>query len=72
MESLFILIPIAMLIVFIAVRLFIWAVRSGQFEDLDTEGKRILFDNDIKTTSTSKANSDNKDTTAHTRSDKLE
>lgn len=47
LESLFILIPIAIVIVFIAVRIFIWAVKSGQFEDLDTEGKRILFDKDL-------------------------
>lgn len=44
MESLFILIPIAIVIVAIAVAVFFWAVKSGQFEDLDTEGKRILFD----------------------------
>lgn len=46
MESLFILIPIALVLVYIAIRVFMWAVKSGQFEDLDTEGKRILFDND--------------------------
>lgn len=46
MESIFILIPIAIVIVAIAVATFFWAVKSGQFEDLDTEGKRILFDND--------------------------
>lgn len=44
MDSLFILIPIALVLVAIAVRVFLWAVKSGQFEDLDTEGKRILFD----------------------------
>ena len=44
MESLYILIPIAMLFVAIAVAIFFWAVKSGQFEDLDAEGKRILFD----------------------------
>ncbi len=46
MNSLFILIPIALVLVALAVRIFIWAVKSGQFEDLDTEGKRILFDKD--------------------------
>ena len=44
MESLAILIPIALVFVIIAVGVFFWAVRSGQFDDLDTEGKRILFD----------------------------
>ncbi|WP_370979089.1 cbb3-type cytochrome oxidase assembly protein CcoS [Agaribacterium sp. ZY112] len=46
MESLFILIPIAIVIVAIAVFVFFWAVKNGQFEDLDTEAKRILFDNE--------------------------
>lgn len=46
MESLFILIPIAIVFVIIAVSIFFWAVRSGQYEDLDTEARRILFDED--------------------------
>lgn len=46
MESLYLLIPIALVLVILAVAIFFWAVKSGQFEDLDTEGKRILFDND--------------------------
>jgi len=48
MESLFILIPIALVFVAIAIRIFFWAVKSGQFEDLDTEAKRILFDDEPK------------------------
>lgn len=46
MESLFILIPIALVFVAIAIRIFFWAVKSGQFDDLDTEAKRILFDDE--------------------------
>lgn len=44
MDSLYLLIPIALVFVFIAILVFFWAVKSGQFEDLDTEAKRILFD----------------------------
>lgn len=44
MESLYLLIPIAILIVAIAVAVFFWAVKSGQYDDLDTEASRILFD----------------------------
>ena len=44
MQSLFILIPIAVVILFIAFAVFFWAVKSGQFEDLEAEGRRILFD----------------------------
>ena len=46
MESLYFLIPIAIIFVTIAVRVFFWAVNNGQYDDLDTEGKRILFDDD--------------------------
>lgn len=44
MESLFLLLPIALVFVAIAVKVFFWAVNSGQYDDLETEGKRILFD----------------------------
>ena len=56
MESLYLLIPIAIVIVAIAVAIFFWAVKSGQFDDLDTEAKRILFDHDkpVKKTSEQK------------------
>lgn len=46
MESLYLLIPIAALFVFIAVGIFTWAVKKDQFEDLDREGQRILFEED--------------------------
>ncbi|MGB2079937.1 MAG: cbb3-type cytochrome oxidase assembly protein CcoS [Vibrio sp.] len=46
MESLYLLIPIAILFVIIAVIVFIWAVKSEQFEDLDRQGHSILFDDD--------------------------
>jgi len=54
MKSLFILIPIAVVFVSVAVVIFFWAVKSGQFDDLDTEGKRILFDDDIDTNAVDK------------------
>lgn len=41
------LIPIAMLLVFIAVAVFFWAVKSNQFEDLERHGSSILFDDDL-------------------------
>ena len=46
MESLFILIPIALIFLTLVVLIFFWAVKSGQFEDFDTEARRILFDDD--------------------------
>ncbi len=46
MSILFALIPLAMLLLGVAVWAFFWAVRSGQFEDLDTPSVRILLDDD--------------------------
>lgn len=46
MASLYILIPIAIIFVCIAVGVFIWAVKSEQFDDLERQGSSILFDED--------------------------
>lgn len=46
MDSLYVLIPIALLFVLIAVGVFLWAVRSDQFEDLERQGMNILLDED--------------------------
>tara|TARA_Y100001956_G_scaffold82010_1_gene101346 strand:+ start:3018 stop:3188 length:171 start_codon:yes stop_codon:yes gene_type:complete len=48
MESLYILIPIAIVLVCVAVAVFLWAVKSEQFEDLERQGHNILFDEDDK------------------------
>ena len=40
------LLPFALIIAAIAVGFFIWAARTGQFDDLDTPAVRILFDDD--------------------------
>lgn len=47
MASLYILIPIAIIFVCIAVAVFIWAVKSEQFEDLERQGTNILFDEEV-------------------------
>jgi len=44
MNSLFILIPIAIIFVIIAIVIFFWALRNNQYEDLDREAYNILFD----------------------------
>ena len=46
MESLFFLVPVTLLLVGIAVAVFFWAMRSGQFDDLDSPAWRILHDDD--------------------------
>ncbi|MDZ7923782.1 MAG: cbb3-type cytochrome oxidase assembly protein CcoS [Marinagarivorans sp.] len=54
MESLYLLIPIAIVLVFVAVVIFFWAVKSGQYDDLDTEGRRILFDDPLPSSAPNK------------------
>jgi|TARA_B110000503_G_scaffold20534_1_gene30851 cbb3-type cytochrome oxidase maturation protein len=44
MQSLYLLIPISLIFIAVAIRIFFWAVNSGQYDDLDSEGERILFD----------------------------
>ena len=46
MESLYLLIPIALLFCALAIKLLLWAIDSGQYDDLDKEAWRILADED--------------------------
>ncbi|MGL4613149.1 MAG: cbb3-type cytochrome oxidase assembly protein CcoS [Shewanella sp.] len=46
MSIIYVLIPIAMIFVLIAVAVFFWAVKSEQFDDLDRQSVSILFDED--------------------------
>jgi cbb3-type cytochrome oxidase maturation protein len=45
-NSLLILIPLAILLGLIGLAAFLWALRTGQFDDLDGAANRILFDED--------------------------
>lgn len=51
MEILFILLPLALLIAGTMLVLFVWAVTTGQFDDLKTPALRILFDDKSATDS---------------------
>jgi cbb3-type cytochrome oxidase maturation protein len=44
--ALYIVLPLALLVTGGAVGAFIWTVRSGQLDDVETPPKRILFDDD--------------------------
>lgn len=46
MSILYILIPLALLLLGLAVWAFFWAVGSGQFDDLDTPAIRVVMDDD--------------------------
>ena len=44
LDVLFLLIPATLLLAAIALGMFVWAIHSGQFDDLETPAIRILFD----------------------------
>jgi cbb3-type cytochrome oxidase maturation protein len=46
MNILYVLIPLALLLLCGAVWAFFWAVGNGQFDDLDTPAVRIIMDDD--------------------------
>ena len=46
MEIVYLLVPLAVLVAALVVWLFFWAIRSGQFDDLEGPAHRILMDDD--------------------------
>jgi cbb3-type cytochrome oxidase maturation protein len=46
MESLYLLIPLSIVLVFLIGLIFWWSLKSGQFEDLEGPAYRILMDDD--------------------------
>jgi cbb3-type cytochrome oxidase maturation protein len=46
MEILYLLIPVSVALVFAIAVAFWWSVRSGQFDDLEGPGFKVLMDDD--------------------------
>lgn len=46
MSVLFVVLPLAIFIVALAVGAYVWSARAGQFDDLDTPAVRMLHDDD--------------------------
>lgn len=46
MSVIYIVLPLAMLLAALALGAFIWAVRSGELDDLDTPAVRVVHDDD--------------------------
>ncbi len=42
MDSLYLLIPVALVLVALGIKLLLWAIDDGQYDDLDKEAWRIL------------------------------
>ncbi|TPD50763.1 MAG: cbb3-type cytochrome oxidase assembly protein CcoS [Thalassolituus maritimus] len=46
MDIIYVLVPLSIALLAIAVAIFFWAVKGGQFDDLDSPAHKILFDDD--------------------------
>lgn len=46
MDIIYLLLPVALIIVVIIIVVFLWAVKSDQFDDLEGPAYRILMDDD--------------------------
>jgi len=47
MESLYLLIPLSLVLVGLLALILFWSVKSGQFDDLDGPGQAVLMDDDL-------------------------
>ena len=48
MNMLYVLIPLALVLLAFAVWALIWAIRNGQFDDLESHGWSVVLDDDQK------------------------
>lgn len=46
MDIIYWLIPLTLIILAVAIKIFFWAVKDGQFSDLDSPAVNILLDDD--------------------------
>lgn len=49
MSVLYVLIPLALVLAGAALTAFLWSVRHGQLDDLDTPAQRAVFDDETQT-----------------------
>ena len=45
-EAFYVLMPVCLILSAIGLGMFLWALHSGQFDDLETPAMRILFEDD--------------------------
>ena len=48
MSMLYVLIPLALVLLVVAILALVWAIRSGQFDDLESHGWSVVLDDDQK------------------------
>ncbi len=46
MDSVYVLLPLALLLGFIGLMAFMWTLKSGQYDDLDGDAWRAIMDDD--------------------------
>ncbi len=46
MSMVYVLIPLALMLLAVALWALLWAIRSGQFDDLDSQGWSVVLDED--------------------------
>jgi len=57
MDIIYLLLPVALVIVVIIIGVFFWAVKSDQFEDMEGPAHRILMDDDASENKTTDSDS---------------
>ena len=60
MDILYLLIPLSLVFVAVIAMVFLWAVKSGQFEDMEGPAHRILMDDDASVPSSNNIQSPKK------------
>ena len=48
MNMLYVLIPLAVMLLGVAVWALLWAIKTGQFDDLESQGWSVVLDDDQK------------------------
>lgn len=48
MSMIFVLIPLAVLLLGVAIWALLWAIKTGQFDDLESHGWSVVLDDDQK------------------------
>ena len=61
MEIIYLMIPMALILVGVIVWIFFWSVRSGQFDDLEGPAHEVLMDDDDTRHKKPESGSDNTD-----------
>ncbi len=54
MESIYLIIPVALILTFIGIAIYLWAVNSGQYDDLERHASQTLFEDHLDRSDTDK------------------